>query len=145
VTISEFHRYLQVSTIPSVRLCISHVTKFMTKFLPSPFPPSHPLGSAIHHQPIWVSCGPLAPACHITMKVSPVFQPINRRLTVTHFSFCPVFLFQPMTQTNKKRARESSPATDVPRQVRTKLAAFDERYDTSTKSNEDVLSTSSLS
>ena len=48
-----------------------------------------------------------------------------------------------MPRTSRKRARESSPeAGSEPRQVRTKLSAFKERYDTATKSNEDVLSKS---
>jgi hypothetical protein len=44
-----------------------------------------------------------------------------------------------MPSTNKKRARESSPSSEAPRQ-RTKLSAFEERYDTANKSNEEVLS-----
>jgi hypothetical protein len=44
-----------------------------------------------------------------------------------------------MARTSKKRARESSPGSEAPRPVRTKLSAFEERYDTATKSNEDVL------
>ena len=48
-----------------------------------------------------------------------------------------------MPRTSRKRARESSPeAGSEPHQVRTKLSAFEERYDTTTKSNEDVLSKS---
>ena len=42
-----------------------------------------------------------------------------------------------------KRARESSPSSEAPR-PRTKLSAFEERYDTATKSNEEVLSRCSL-
>ena len=45
-----------------------------------------------------------------------------------------------MVRTSKKRARDSSPASEAPRQVRTKLSAFEERYETATKSNEEVLS-----
>jgi hypothetical protein len=51
-------------------------------------------------------------------------------------------LFSSMVGTSRKRARESSPASETPRQVRTKLSAFEERYETATKSNEDVLSKS---
>jgi hypothetical protein len=43
-----------------------------------------------------------------------------------------------MPRTSKKRGRESSPASEAPR-VRTKLSAFEERYDTASKSNEEVL------
>jgi len=48
-----------------------------------------------------------------------------------------------MPRTNKKRARESSPYNEA-RQVRTKLEAFEERYDIATKSNEEVLGMHSI-
>ena len=45
----------------------------------------------------------------------------------------------------RKRARESSPATESSSsQVHTKLSAFEERYKTATRSNEDVLSKTPL-
>jgi len=48
-----------------------------------------------------------------------------------------------MAHTSKKRARESSPSSEGPR-VHTKLEAFEERYDTAAKSNEEVLSKLSI-
>ena len=46
-----------------------------------------------------------------------------------------------MARISKKQARDLSPASEA-RQVRTKLSAFEERYDTANKSNEEVLSKS---
>ena len=45
-----------------------------------------------------------------------------------------------MVHTSKKRARESSSASETPCEVWTKLSTFEERYNTATKSNEEVLS-----
>ena len=47
-----------------------------------------------------------------------------------------------MVCTSRKWGRESSPANEAPHQFHTKLSAFEERYKTATKSNEDVLSKS---
>lgn len=75
---------------------------------------------------------------NMTIEVSSVFQSINKRFT---FGFLTRRLFSTMPAAHKKRARESSPASEAPRQ-RTKFSAFEERYDTATKSNEEVLSRS---
>ena len=55
----------------------------------------------------------------------------------------PDCFFLTMPRTNKKQARESSPSNEAC-QVCTKLEAFEERYNIATKSNEEVLSTHSI-
>ena len=75
---------------------------------------------------------------NMTIEVSSVFRSINKRFTFRFLTRC---LFSTMPAAHKKRARESSPASEAPRQ-RMKFSAFEERYDTATKSNEEVLSKS---
>lgn len=75
---------------------------------------------------------------NMTIEVSSVFRSINKRFT---FGFLTRRLFLTMPAAHKKRARELSPASETPRQCM-KFLAFEERYNTATKSNKEVLSKS---
>jgi len=152
-------RHEQLTVVRRVRLDADadKSIKFSQRFPSSPLGPhptmalrrvyhwpnlEHNLGPSQRHKlsvsnPLGVSmaCWPSSPLETRSIQIS------NLYIRHSRSDFLPDF-YSIMPPKNK-RARESSPSSEAPHQ-RTKLSAFDERYDTATKSNEDVLSKSRL-